>query len=149
MPVCQTDNLQMSAPGLWAHRPYDCHAAAVSRDAWELRDGSWLFNAFRVQGPPASRGDTRTHCSCIMYVSTCTFNQGHIHTDTPMNYFYTIRLLSVCLHQGRLRRFPSWARKTQHEHKHPFIHRVHMFLNVTYLGTTEDISSLFFFCVVI
>lgn len=89
-PVCQTDNLQMSAPGLGGCRPKECRGNAQA--AWEQRDASWPWL------PPGFKDTLTDSLSCV---------RAHTHTGTNTLAHVCALFLHICTCAHRLASRPA------------------------------------------
>lgn len=105
LPVCQSDNLQMSAPGLGGCRPEEC--PSNTQAAWEQRAASWPCLPLGFRSPGHIR-DTLTESLSCVHAHTHTYTQGHANTQTNtqahmfVHYFYTFVRVHTWLHQGHM-----------------------------------------------
>lgn len=89
LPVCQTDNLQMSAPGLGGYGPKECPSNV--QPAWERGAASWPSLPLGSGSPRALRG--HTNWLLVMCSHTQTSTLAHMF----MHYFYTFYM---CAHMN-------------------------------------------------
>lgn len=115
LPVCQTDNLQMSAPGLGGCRPEECPGNVQA--AWEQEAASWprLPLGFR---------DTLSD-SLSVFVHAHTLRQIHQHICSCIIFTHLYVCTHACIKAGT-HDFPyvhtqAWLSTLAHAHT-VFIH---------------------------
>ncbi len=99
LPVCQTDNLQMSVPGLGGCRPKECPSNAQA--AWKKRAASWLWLPLGFRSPRHIRDTLTDSLSCV-HAHTHSVN-GSVwccvtrkHTDKYNSAYVHALFLHIC-----------------------------------------------------
>lgn len=83
LPVCQTDNLQMSAPGLGGCRPEECPCNVQA--AWEQRAASWPCLPLGFRSPGCIRDTLTDSLTCVLHIHTHWDTLRH--TNTPVHAY--------------------------------------------------------------